>query len=32
MKRKTAKNFDLEVLRLFDQYVHGIIPRRLPRR
>lgn len=28
MTRKTAKDFDPEVLRLFDKYVHGIIPRR----
>ncbi|MEZ5461741.1 dienelactone hydrolase family protein [Dokdonella sp.] len=26
--RKTAKDFDPEVLRLFDQYVHGMIDRR----
>lgn len=28
MTRKTANDFDPEVLRLFDKYVHGIIPRR----
>ena len=28
MTRKTAKDFDPEVLRLFDQYVHGLLPRR----
>lgn len=28
MTRKTAKDFDPEVLKLFDKYVHGIIPRR----
>jgi carboxymethylenebutenolidase len=28
MTRKTASDFDPEVLRLFDKYVHGIIPRR----
>lgn len=28
MTRKTAADFDPEVLRLFDKYVHGIIPRR----
>jgi len=28
MPRQTAKDFDPEVLRLFDKYVHGIIPRR----
>ena len=28
MTRKTAKDFDPEVLRLFDKYVHGLIPRR----
>ena len=28
MTRKTAKDFHPEVLRLFDQYVHGLIPRR----
>ncbi|RTL51947.1 MAG: dienelactone hydrolase family protein [Rhodocyclaceae bacterium] len=28
MTRKTAKDFHPEVLRLFDKYVHGIIPRR----
>ncbi len=28
MTRKIAKDFAPEVLRLFDQYVHGIIPRR----
>ena len=28
MQRQTASDFDPEVLRLFDQYVHGIIDRR----
>lgn len=28
MQRKTASDFDPEVMRLFDQYVHGIIDRR----
>lgn len=28
MIRQTAKDFPPEVLRLFDQYVHGLIPRR----
>jgi carboxymethylenebutenolidase len=28
MPRQTAKDFDQEVLNLFDKYVHGIIPRR----
>lgn len=28
MTRKTAKDFDPEVLKLFDKYVHGLIPRR----
>ncbi len=28
MMRKTAKDFDPEVLKLFDQYVHGMITRR----
>lgn len=28
MARKTAKDFHPQVLRLFDQYVHGLIPRR----
>lgn len=28
MTRKTAADFDPEVLKLFDKYVHGIIPRR----
>jgi carboxymethylenebutenolidase len=28
MIRKTAADFDPEVLKLFDKYVHGIIPRR----
>ena len=28
MTRKTANDFDPEVLGLFDKYVHGIIPRR----
>jgi len=28
MMRKTARDFDPEVLKLFDQYVHGIITRR----
>jgi carboxymethylenebutenolidase len=28
MPRKTASDFDPEVLKLFDKYVHGIIPRR----
>lgn len=28
MMRKTAKDFDPEVLKLFDQYVHGFITRR----
>lgn len=28
MMRRTAKDFDPEVLKLFDQYVHGIITRR----
>jgi len=28
MTRKTASDFDPEVLKLFDKYVHGIIPRR----
>ena len=28
MTRKTAADFDPEVLRLFDKYVHGVIPRR----
>lgn len=28
MPRFTAKDFDPEVLKLFDKYVHGIIPRR----
>ena len=28
MTRKTAKDFDPEVLRLFDKYVHGLLPRR----
>jgi len=28
MTRQTAKDFDPEVLKLFDKYVHGIIPRR----
>ncbi|HJV92344.1 MAG TPA: dienelactone hydrolase family protein [Azonexus sp.] len=28
MTRKTARDFDPEVLKLFDKYVHGIIPRR----
>lgn len=28
MTRKTAADFDPEVLRLFDKYVHGAIPRR----
>ena len=26
--RKTVDDFDPEVLRLFDQYVHGVIDRR----
>jgi carboxymethylenebutenolidase len=28
MKRKTANDFDPDVLRLFDQFVHGVIDRR----
>lgn len=28
MPRKTAKDFNPEVLKLFDKYVHGVIPRR----
>ena len=28
MQRKTAQDFSPEVLKLFDKYVHGIIPRR----
>ena len=28
MMRKTASDFDPEVLKIFDKYVHGIIPRR----
>ena len=28
MTRKTAKDFHPEVLKLFDQYVHGMIARR----
>ena len=28
MERKKASDFDPEVLRLFDQYVHGMIDRR----
>jgi carboxymethylenebutenolidase len=28
MPRQSAKDFDPEVLKLFDQYVHGLIPRR----
>jgi carboxymethylenebutenolidase len=28
LSRKTAADFDPEVLKLFDKYVHGIIPRR----
>lgn len=28
MTRKSARDFDPEVLKLFDKYVHGIIPRR----
>jgi carboxymethylenebutenolidase len=28
MTRKTADDFHPEVMKLFDQYVHGVIPRR----
>ena len=28
MTRKTAADFEPEVLQLFDKYVHGVIPRR----
>ncbi|MGZ5819075.1 MAG: dienelactone hydrolase family protein, partial [Burkholderiaceae bacterium] len=28
MSLKTANDFDPEVLKLFDQYVHGLLPRR----
>ena len=28
MTRKTAKDFHPEVLKLFDKYVHGLLPRR----
>ncbi|MET0660763.1 MAG: dienelactone hydrolase family protein [Steroidobacteraceae bacterium] len=28
MKRKTAADFHPQVLRLFDQYIHGLLPRR----
>jgi carboxymethylenebutenolidase len=27
-RRQTASDFDPEVMRLFDQYVHGVIDRR----
>jgi hypothetical protein len=28
MTRQTAKDFHPEVLKLFDKYVHGLLPRR----